>query len=160
MKVLVVGGTGMIGGTTALYLQSLGHNVTITGRKPSPPANQRNPRSIAIVFSAGTDGRHIPPKQQAEADKYYLYSNGEAAPAFARLIRDAGVRIFVNIGSYTHHAAPEQVEEAAYVPSRKQAADGIVALASPSFYACSLDAPMVVGNVPGMRVPIFEALVN
>ncbi|KAI8720191.1 Epimerase domain-containing protein [Fusarium sp. LHS14.1] len=183
MKVLVVGGTGMIGGTTALYLQSLGHEVTITGRKSSPPANvpalaelpylqgdyleleQGFSRETlgafeAIIFSAGTDGRHIPPKQQAEADKYYLYSDGEIFPAFARLARDAGVRMFVNIGSYTHHVAPEQAEKAAYVRSRKQAADGSIALASPSFYACSLDAPVVVRNVPGMRVPILEALVN
>ncbi|UPK89344.1 hypothetical protein LCI18_000279 [Fusarium solani-melongenae] len=183
MKVLVVGGTGMIGGTTALNLQSLGHEVTITGRKPSSPPNvpalaelpylqgdylklqQDFSRETlgafeAIVFSAGTDGRHIPPEQQAEADKYYLYSNGEAVQAFARLVRDAGVQVFVNIGSYTHHVAPEQVKAAAYVRSRKQAADGVTALASPSFYACSLDAPMIVGKVPGMRVPIFEALVN
>ncbi|KAM6536423.1 hypothetical protein FALCPG4_002431 [Fusarium falciforme] len=183
MKVLVVGGSGMIGGTTALYLRSLGHEVTITGRKPSPPSDVpalAEPPYLqgdylklekdfsrealgafeAIVFSAGTDGRHIPPEQQAEADKYYLYSNGEAVPAFTRLARDAGIRIFVNIGSYTHHVTPEQVEEAAYARSRKQAADGIVALASPSFYACSLDTPMIVGKVPSMRVPMFEALVN
>ncbi|KAJ4184928.1 hypothetical protein NW755_008842 [Fusarium falciforme] len=183
MKVLVVGGSGMIGGTTALYLRSLGHEVTIMGCKPSPPPDVPALEELpylqgdylklekvfsrealgafeAIVFFAGTDGRHIPPEQQAEADKYYLYSNGEAVPAFTRLARDAGIRIFVNIGSYTHHVTPEQVEEAAYARSRKQAADGIVALASPSFYACSLDTPMIVGKVSSMRVPMFEALVN
>ncbi|RSL51139.1 hypothetical protein CEP54_011556 [Fusarium duplospermum] len=183
MKVPVVGGTGMIGGTAALHLRSLGHEVTITGRKPSPPPSVPALADLpylqgdylelekdfstetlgafeAIVFSAGTDVRHIPPGKQAEADKYYLYSNGEAVPAFARLARDAVVRVFVNIGSYTHHVAPEQVEAAAYVRSRKQAADGVIALASPIFYACSVDAPMIVGKVPGMRVPIFEALVN
>ncbi|KAJ3468260.1 hypothetical protein MRS44_002325 [Fusarium solani] len=183
MKVLIVGGTGMIGGTTALHLRSLDHQVTITGRKPSPPLDvpalaelpylqgdylnleQDFSRETlgaleAIVFSAGTDGRHIPPEKQAEADKYYLHTNGEAVPAFARLARDAGVQIFVNIGSYTHHVAPEQVEAAAYVRSRKQAADGVTALASSTFHACSLDAPMIVGKVPGMRVPILEALVN
>lgn len=36
MKILIIGGTGMIGGTTALDLRSLGHEVTIAGRKPSP----------------------------------------------------------------------------------------------------------------------------
>ena len=35
MKVLVVGGTGLIGGDIALYLTSRGHNVTIMARKPS-----------------------------------------------------------------------------------------------------------------------------
>lgn len=130
MKVLIVGGTGMIGGTTTLHLRSLGHEVTITDRKPSPPPDvpalaklayiqgdylklekRFSTRTLgafdAIVFSAGTDGRHIPPEQQAEVDKYYLYSNGEVVPAFACLARDAGVQVFVNIGSYTHHVAPE-----------------------------------------------------
>ncbi|KAM0427828.1 hypothetical protein ACHAPT_007285 [Fusarium lateritium] len=180
MKVLVVGGTGMIGGTTALHLRSLGHRVTITGRKASKvpaladlPFLQGDYLKLeqdfgketlgafdAIVFSAGADVRHVPPDQQAEADQYYLHSNGEAVPAFALLARDAGVRIFVHIGSYCPHLAPELIETSAYVRSRKQAADRVTALASPIFYACSLDAPVVVGKVPGMQVPIFEALVN
>src|SRR3546814_18079202 len=32
MKILVVGGTGLIGGHAALHLQSLGHEVTIAAR--------------------------------------------------------------------------------------------------------------------------------
>ena len=34
MKILVVGGTGMIGGHAALYLHSRGHEVAIAGRNP------------------------------------------------------------------------------------------------------------------------------
>ena len=37
MKILVVGGTGLIGGHAALLLRSQGHTVAIAGRKaPSP----------------------------------------------------------------------------------------------------------------------------
>ncbi len=35
MKVLVVGGTGLIGGEIALYLQNNGHDVTLMSRKPT-----------------------------------------------------------------------------------------------------------------------------
>ncbi len=39
MNVLVVGGSGLIGGDAALYLKSHGHNVTIMARnKPTAPA--------------------------------------------------------------------------------------------------------------------------
>jgi dihydroflavonol-4-reductase len=34
MKILVVGGTGMIGGHAALHLQALGHDVSVAGRNP------------------------------------------------------------------------------------------------------------------------------
>ena len=34
MKILVVGGTGLLGGHAALYLQALGHDVTLAARSP------------------------------------------------------------------------------------------------------------------------------
>ena len=34
MKTLIVGGSGLVGGEIALYLNSLGHEVTIMARKP------------------------------------------------------------------------------------------------------------------------------
>ena len=36
MRVLVVGGTGLIGGDAALRLRALGHEVAIAARKPPP----------------------------------------------------------------------------------------------------------------------------
>ncbi|KAH6962341.1 hypothetical protein BKA56DRAFT_597562 [Ilyonectria sp. MPI-CAGE-AT-0026] len=41
MRILVVGGAGMIGGHAALYLQSKGHEVTIAGR--------RRPESVPVL---------------------------------------------------------------------------------------------------------------
>ena len=48
MKVLVVGGTGLIGGDIALYLTSQGHEVTIMARKPSAA-----PSLAALPFMRG-----------------------------------------------------------------------------------------------------------
>ncbi|KAF5712287.1 d-amino acid hydantoin hydrolase (hydantoinase) [Fusarium mundagurra] len=85
-----------------------------------------------VVFSAGSDMRHVP--ENTSADEYHLQS-AESAIAFARRARDAGVKNFVHIGS---------------IPS----------LSSPGFHACSLDAPWVVGIVPGMYSPIFAPYVQ
>ena len=40
MKVLVVGGTGLIGGTTALLLRRRGHQVTVAARKPAAAGSE------------------------------------------------------------------------------------------------------------------------
>ena len=46
----------------------------------------------------------------------------------------------------------------AYIRSRKLATDGILELEGPGFKVCSLDAPFVLGTLPGMRLPMFEGL--
>ncbi|KAF6836575.1 hypothetical protein CPLU01_03610 [Colletotrichum plurivorum] len=179
MKVLIIGGTGMIGAHAALHLRSLGHSITISGRRPptTTPSlaelpflagdylekDDFPPSSLsqfeAIVFAAGSDVRHVP--QGSAADEHYLSANGSAVPAFARLARDAGVKVFVHIGSAYPHVVPEKVAESAYVRSRKLAADGITQLAGPEFFAVSLDAPIVVGGVPDIPVaPFFQASVQ
>ncbi|KAH0420947.1 hypothetical protein CcaCcLH18_13718 [Colletotrichum camelliae] len=177
MKILVVGGTGMIGGHAALHLRSKGHQVTISGRRAPTEvaalvklpflqgnylcgditAEQLIPFD-AVVFTAGSDVRHVPEGQGA--DEHYLQANGEAVPAFARLAREADVRIFVHVGSAYPHIVPEVVHASPYVRSRKLAADGVAALTTPDFHACSLDPPIVVGAVPGMKTPMFEAYIQ
>lgn len=174
MKILVIGGTGMIGGHAALHLRSLGHDVSVAGRNPPQPTTalaelpflrgdyvegtftkaQLAPFD-AIVFAAGNDIRHLP--EGADFDTHCLRANGEAVPAFAKLVKDAGVRKFVHVGSFYPHIVPELMEDNAYIRSRKMATDGITALADAGFEACSLDAPFVVGTVPGMSLPMFEA---
>ena len=174
MKILVVGGTGMIGGCAALHFAGIGHAVSIAGRRPpqatTPLAalpflegdyiadgfpQDQLARFDAVVFAAGNDIRHVP--QDADFDAHVLRANGEAVPRFAARCRDAGVRHFIHVGSFYPHVAPELVASNAYVRSRKLAADGIVALAGPEFQVCSLDAPFVVGTVPGMALPMFAA---
>jgi nucleoside-diphosphate-sugar epimerase len=174
MKILVIGGTGMIGGHAALYLKSQGHDVTVAGRKPPQAttdlaklpflqgdyiAGTFNPEDLAqfdaIVFAAGNDIRHLP--EGGDFDAHVLHANGEAVPQFARLAKQAGVKHFIHVGSFYPHIAPEQITSNAYIRSRKMATDGITALADDTFHVVSLDAPFVVGTVPGMSLPMFEA---
>lgn len=177
MHILVVGGAGTIGGHAALHLQAKGHTVTIAGRRrpASVPAladlpfleidyvagtttTEQLAPFDAIIFTAGADARHVPAGEDAEA--YLLRANGEAVPAFARLARDAGVKQFIHIGSVYPHVVPELVSSSPYIRSRKLASDGVAAQTAPGFSACSIDAPIVVGIVPGLMVPFFEAYVR
>src|SRR3546814_20911450 len=85
MKILVVGGTGLVGGHATLHLQSLGHEVTIAARHSAQEksalaslpiligdyvANDFKRAQLAdfdaVVFAAGNDLRHIE-KDSAEA---------------------------------------------------------------------------------------------
>ena len=173
MNILIVGGAGMIGGYSALYMRSHGHNVTLAGRHPveNVPILEDLPflkgdyiagdytleilaEFDTILFAAGADPRHVP--HGYPADEFYLLSC-KAVIAFAQLARDAGVKRFVYIGSFYLHVAPDLVATTPYVRSRKLAADGVTSLAGPDFHVCSLDAPFVVGSVPGMNVPMFVA---
>lgn len=174
MNILIVGGTGLLGGHAALYLQSLGHQVTIAARRPAPAATPMaqlpfvpidfvagNARKEdlqgfdAMVFAAGNDIRHVPP--EADAPAHWLHANGEALPRFFALAREAGIRKAVLIGSFYPHVAPELTESDPYVRSRYLACTGARALAAPGFEVCSLNAPFMVGAVPGLPSPIFEA---
>ncbi|RYN37077.1 hypothetical protein AA0119_g10553 [Alternaria tenuissima] len=151
-KILIVGGTGMIGGYAALHLHSRGYAVTLAGRHPVKDipilkdlpfikidyvSVEYTPEIFSsfdsIVFSAGADVRHVP--QNSPADDYYLQAS-KAIVKFARSARDAGVARFVHIGSFYPHIAPQLVDTVPYV---------------------RLDAPFVVGVVPGMKVPMFVA---
>jgi len=109
----------------------------------------------AVVFAAGNDIRHLPP--DTAFDAHCLRANAEAVPRFAALARQAGVRKFVLIGSFYPQVAPALIQSNAYVRSRYLADQGVCALATPAFNACSVNAPFVVGAVPGLHSAMFEA---
>jgi nucleoside-diphosphate-sugar epimerase len=174
MKILVVGGTGMIGGHAALYLKSKGHQVSIAGRNPPAAgtplgalpflrcdyvANELPQAELgrfeALVFAAGNDIRHLP--SGADASAHWQRTNTEGVPRFFKAAREAGVRHAVNIGSFYPQAMPALVERNAYVRSRKLADEGVRALAAPQFRAMSVNAPFVLGAVPGLVVGMFKA---
>ena len=102
MKILVVGGTGLLGGHAALYLQALGHDVTLAARSPAHPATalaalpflagdyvagdfpaERLAGFDWLLFAAGNDPRHIPPG--ADAGDYLMAANRDALPALEDL---------------------------------------------------------------------------
>lgn len=173
MQILIVGGGGMIGGRAALHLKSKGHEVTIAGRnRPLPdtplgalpflridyvtmdfdPALLRG--FDALVFAAGHDIRHMP---QGQDDSYWRRVNAVGVPRFFAAAKAAGIKRAVHIGSYYPQAAPDLVDGNAYIRSRKEADDGVAALADANFVACSVNPPFVVGTVPGLPLPMFIA---
>lgn len=177
MKVLVVGGTGALGGHAAVHLASKGHEVTIGGRNPANPATPMaqmpflkgdyiagdyTPERLKgfdwVVFAAGNDPRHVP----ADADFFdFLYqANHVAVPAFFAACREAGVKRAVQLGSYYHMASPELIEGNRYIQSRKAACEGARAQGAPGFDVVSVNAPFMVGTVAGLPSMIFEPFVQ
>ncbi|SOZ40081.1 NAD-dependent epimerase/dehydratase family protein [Cupriavidus neocaledonicus] len=174
MKILIVGGTGMIGGHAALHLRRRGNDVTIAGRnRPAAGtplgeldflrcdyiANDLPAARLgafdALVFAAGNDVRHVPPGGDEAA--HWERANVEGVPRFFRTARDAGIRTAVHVGSFYPQAAPRLADDNAYIRSRKLADEGVRALATDAFRVNSVNAPFVVGTVPGLTVPMFKA---
>ncbi|MGC6328240.1 NAD-dependent epimerase/dehydratase family protein [Rhizorhabdus sp. FW153] len=173
MKIIVVGGAGMIGGRAALHLKAKGHDVTIAGRNPPAAGtplgdlpflrvdyvNMDFDRDAlgqfdALVFAAGNDVRHQPP---GVGDQHWHDANSVGVPRFFEAAKKAGIKRAVNVGSFYPQAAPHLVETNAYVKSRKVSDEGVAALADDGFVAMSINAPFVVGAVPGLVIPMFAA---
>lgn len=175
MKVLVVGGTGMIGGHAALHLRALGHAVTLAARKPAPLASpmaafprlegdyaaggfvERDLEPFeAVVFAAGNDIRHLP--RDGDAAEFWERTQIRGVPDFAALAKRAGVRRFVQVGSYYHQVMPELAGRNAYVRARQLADEGARALADGNFNASTLNPPSIVGVLPGLSARRYEQL--
>ncbi|WP_101757217.1 NAD(P)-dependent oxidoreductase [Oceanicoccus sp. KOV_DT_Chl] len=178
MKVLVVGGSGLIGGDAALYLHSQGHNVTIMARKkPVAPSlaaldflagdyihddfSQGQLQGFDwLVFSAAADIRNLPYDGSVTAEDFYRAANDEAVPRFFKWSRDAGIQSAVYIGTFYPQVAPEKIGECPYVTSRHHTDERVRALSTDSFRVCSLNAPFVLGYIEGLEVPHLAAMVQ
>ena len=177
MKILVVGGTGLIGGHAALYSREQGHDVTIMARsKPKGTSALNELPFIAdnyveddfnngqlngfdwLVFAAGNDIRHLP--EGSDEAEHYTKANVEAIPLFFEKAREAGISRTVYIGSFYPQVVPEKIETSAYVKSRYLSDQAVRALSTPGFNVCCLNAPYVLGSLPGLSVPHLEALVQ
>jgi nucleoside-diphosphate-sugar epimerase len=176
MKVLVVGGTGALGGHAAIHLAGEGHAVSIGGRNPAHPATPMaampfvagdyvagdyTPERLAgfdwVVFAAGNDPRHVPPG--SDFAEFLYRANHEAVPAFFAACRKAGVKRAIQLGSYYHQAEPRLLENNGYIRSRKAACEGARAEGAAGFDVVSVNAPFMVGAVPGLPSAIFEPYV-
>jgi dihydroflavonol-4-reductase len=166
MKVLVVGGSGMIGGAAALHLRALGHDVTIASRR-APEAGSDvhglpfvqgsyTDESISsevlsgfdsLVFTASNDPRHMPKGSDAAA--FWKETNTIPIPRFFERARDAGVRRVVNIGSFYPWAAPHLLEGNPYIQMRLDVDDAVKALNGPKLRTVSLNPPYVLGTLRG-----------
>lgn len=176
MKILIVGGTGMIGGHAALKLAAEGHQIVLGARKPASEATpMRNmdvlvgnyskgefsPKELegfdAVVFAAGNDIRHL--RSGADADEFWRVMQIEGVPNFVARAKKAGVRRVVQLGSYYHHVMPHLADTDAYVRARKLADEGARALADSSFNVTTLNPPSIVGVIPGVSAKRYESLV-
>lgn len=174
MKILIVGGTGLIGGHCALLMQERGHQVTLMARKPALApslaamdfmqgdyinddfSDGRLAGFDAVVFSAAADIRHIP----YDGSVTYAEVNDIAVPKFAAACKNAGVSSFVLINTFYPHVAPEKIGECPYVTSRYNTDVNLRALNSEGFNVCSLGAPFVLGHIPGLAMPYIDTLVQ
>ncbi|SFR89929.1 NAD-dependent epimerase/dehydratase family protein [Sphingomonas jatrophae] len=174
MKILIVGGTGMIGGHAALHLAGRGHAVTLAARRKPAPGTAIDGLPVligdyaagdfatadlsgfdALIFAAGNDIRHLP--EGTPAEDHYHEANTVQIPRFFERARDGGIETAIYIGSFYPQAAPHVVDGDPYLMSRKAADERVRALDAPGFRVCSLNAPVMVGAYPGLAVPFFDA---
>lgn len=178
MKILIVGGSGLIGGEAALYLTERGHDVSIMARNKPVPAslaalpfiqgdyinddvNQLGLSAFdALVFCAAADIRMMPMDGSVSAEAFYGRVNDEAVPAFIAAAKEAGVQKAVYIGSFYPQVAAEKIGVCPYVTSRHNTGVAVRDLADDSFQVCSLDAPFVLGHIDGLEIPHIRALVE
>jgi nucleoside-diphosphate-sugar epimerase len=126
MNILIVGGSGLIGGDAALYLKEKGHEVTIMSRaKTKVPALSGLPALMAayinddmsdgrlegfdwLVFSAAPDIRSLPRDGSETPEQFYTRANDEAVPRFFEAARTAGIKRTVYIGTFYPQVAPQR----------------------------------------------------
>jgi dihydroflavonol-4-reductase len=177
MKVLIVGGSGLVGGDAAIHLKNQGHDVTIMARKkPVAPILAAMPFLACdyvnddvsdgrlagfdwLVFAAAADIRQLPFDGSISPENLYSKVNDQAVPRFFAAARDAGVKRAVYIGTFYPHVAPQQIGVCPYVTSRSNTDKAVRALSTDNFTVCSLDLPFVLGHIPGLDIPHIGALV-
>lgn len=164
MRVLVVGGTGLIGWHAADELVRRGHAVTALARREpgvgslpggvtfvqgdleDRPAVRRALEAVdGVVFAAGADFRVAP---KGSAWEYYRHANVDLPVALFRTAREAGARCAVMVTSYYHVVRPELAQRHAYIKSRAVSEEAALEAASGLSLAI-LQPPYVMGKVRG-----------
>ncbi len=176
MRVLIIGGTGLVGAQTARLMRLKGHEVTLMSRTAAQngvPAefphichdyiNQDAHPSIfdgfdGLVFAAAADPRHVP--EGVAPDNFYLHANGERVPSFMAMAKAGGIKAAVYVSSFYARVAPEKIATNAYVRSRHLADQAVLALADDNFKVCVLNAPFILGMVAGVSVAHLQYIIN
>ena len=175
MKILIVGGTGMIGAHTALHLRDQGNDVTVAARNPLADDSPERDFPVllgdyteqtftvddlapfeAVVFAAGQDIRHM--GRDVDEAEFWEKTQTGGVPRFAALAKEAGVSRFVQVGSYYHHLRPEYAETMPYVAARKAADEGARALADENFNVSTLNPPSILGAISGVSAKRYRKL--
>lgn len=176
MRVLIVGGSGMIGSNAAKLLAERGDDVAIMARAAPDPGSfaarlpvliddytdSRLPlgalsRFDAVLFSAGSDIRHV--RRDTDREAFWRRTQIDGVPAFFVRVRDAGVPRLVHLGSFYHQALPRLIDTNDYVRARALADERGRALSTDDFAVSTLNPPAIVGIVPGTPSPRYERLI-
>jgi nucleoside-diphosphate-sugar epimerase len=177
MKTLIVGGTGFVGGCTALHFKGLGHDVTLMSRSRPRGTSKLNELPFIpgnyieddfsdgrlegfqwLVFCAGNDLGQFPADGSVSEAEYFEKANVVAIPRFFEQAKRAGICRAVYMGSFYSFVAPESIETIPYVRSRHLSDAAVRSLSSPSFNVCSCALPWIVGYTPGFPVRHWQAL--
>ena len=92
-------------------------------------------------------------------DEFYKRANDEAVPRFFEAARNAGITRTAYVGSFYPQVAPERIELDPYVHSRHITDETVRSLSSEAFNVCSLNAPFIMGELPGLEVPHIAGLI-
>lgn len=171
-KILVVGGTGFVGGYTSLHLQDLGYDVTLLSRSRPKGTSRLNDLPFiqgnyieddfndgrlegfdGLVFCAGNDLGNIPADGSVSQAEHFEKSNTIAIPRFFEQARKAGIARAVYMSSFYSFVAPDSAEQIPYVRSRHLADKAVRALSSDSFNVSSCALPWILGYIPGFPHP-------
>lgn len=183
VKVLIVGGTGLLGSEGARVLCARGHEV-VSLALPGLPEGFEAPPGMQLhfgsyldmadealldlmagcegfVFAAGVDERVEVPKPA-----YQTYHRFNIAPLerLLRLAKQAGIRHAVVLGSYFSHFARlhpdwQLTRWHPYIKSRIDQEDLALGFQGPDFDVSLLQLPYIFGAQPG-RKPVWVFLVD
>lgn len=175
MKILVVGGTGLVGGWSAIDLERQGHEVTILARRPPPQYSLMAGMSFlqasyfdddinsdifagfdAMIFAACSDIRHAPGDQELAG--FYQRANIEGVPAFLEKVQLGGIKRVVYIGTLYASLRPELAAVDPYVESRIVVDQAIRAMASADFHIVTIDIPYALGGLTGLLPMVFQPI--
>lgn len=178
-RILVVGGTGLVGAHAATLLAERGDLVTLSSRSAVP--DELGPMLTAlphlagdyaagtfteadlapfdsVVFAAGNDIRHV--DVGGENDEFWSRTQADGVPAFVELAKRAGVSRVIQVGSCYHQAVPELAAGSPYVQARQAADERARALTEPGFAVITLNPPPIVGSIPGRVQRRFARMIS
>ena len=183
MKIIIVGGTGLLGSQAAKLMMSHGHDVEAISL-PSIPENLELPKQMiihfydytmmsdqeieriftgkdALVFAAGVDER-----VEFKAPVYQAYETYNIKPVerMLSIAKNVGIKHAVILGSYFSHFAKkwnelELEKHHPYIRSRLNQERVALSFADENFYVNILELPYIFGIQKG-RKPVWTIFVN
>jgi dihydroflavonol-4-reductase len=174
MRILVVGGTGLIGSHAARELQARGHEVVVAARRPPASGQERaaefaaldytdlaaHARAVqgfdALVFATGTDWRAAP---REDPLAFFRRVNAQAPAHLFAAAASAGVRRSVFVTSY-YHAVRTDIHDQPYIRSRVESEPSVLEACGGRMHVSIVQPSWVMGPVTGMEAVGFGELIT